>query len=125
MYKKSLFTLLVFTLSFGVGYYVLSWTEPGAVPPDGNVTMPINVSTTAQYKQGDLGVGVSAVPSAVRVEIKNTADTILRLTRDTADYSTDFKLGVDSALLINSGNYDTLTLKSGMSASGRRGRAKN
>lgn len=58
--KTSIISLFisVFIMSFFVGYYVLSWTEPSSVPPAGNVSAPINVSATAQGKAGALGVSI-------------------------------------------------------------------
>jgi|GEM_PF-2099431 len=36
-------------------FAVLAWTEPSAVPPEGNVAAPINTSVNSQIKAGDLG----------------------------------------------------------------------
>lgn len=57
MPKIKSFALLlgVLVMSFFVGYLVFGWTEPTAAPPEGNVPAPINVGTTAQTKQGELG----------------------------------------------------------------------
>lgn len=49
-------SFLAIILSFGIGY-VLAWTAPTAIPPAGNVSAPINTSTTAQTKAGALTVG--------------------------------------------------------------------
>lgn len=38
-----------------VCFAVLAWTEPSAVPPEGNVSAPINTSVNSQIKAGDLG----------------------------------------------------------------------
>lgn len=58
MYKKSLLTLIVFALSFTVGWQVLSWTGPTDPFPEGNVPAPINVSSTAQTKEGNLSAAI-------------------------------------------------------------------
>lgn len=36
---------------------VYAWTEPASAPPTGNVSAPVNVGATSQYKSGALGVG--------------------------------------------------------------------
>ena len=62
----------VLVLAFALSYLVLAWTEPGSLPPGGNVPAPINVGTTTQLKLGALGVsgvftayGGSATPTLV------------------------------------------------------------
>jgi hypothetical protein len=47
------------------------------------------------------------------LEILHNADEILRLTRSGASYPAKFRLGTDSALVLNVGNTDLLTLKNG------------
>ena len=61
-FSKKLSPALVFStiilslvLALGVNF-VFAWTDPGADPPGSNVLAPINVSSTAQTKSGDLGV---------------------------------------------------------------------
>lgn len=46
---------LALVLSFGLSY-VYAWTAPTATPPSSNVAAPINVSSTAQTKTGDLTI---------------------------------------------------------------------
>lgn len=43
-------TLLVTTLIF-------AWTEPSTSPPGANISAPVNIGTSTQYKSGALGVG--------------------------------------------------------------------
>jgi hypothetical protein len=43
-------------MSFLMGYYAMSWTEPDSAPPAGNISAPINVSTITQGKAGILAV---------------------------------------------------------------------
>lgn len=43
-------------LAFGISY-AFAWTAPTQAPPNGNVSAPMNTSSGAQYKVGDLGVG--------------------------------------------------------------------
>lgn len=46
---------LAFVFSFGLSY-VYAWTAPSTNPPTGNVSAPINTSTTGQVKDGSFGV---------------------------------------------------------------------
>jgi hypothetical protein len=60
---KSLSLILgVFVMSFLVGCLAFAWTEPTATPPANNVSSPLNVSGTEQWKVGNLGVGLSVAP---------------------------------------------------------------
>jgi len=57
--KKSLsqLSLLSIAIAFAIGLqYVHAWTGPTAQPPNNNISVPINVGTTAQVKDGGLGV---------------------------------------------------------------------
>jgi len=58
-------------------------------------------------------VGIGAVSPGAALEVSAGADELLRLTRTTASYPTKFKVGTDSAFVINSGNSDVLAIKSG------------
>jgi hypothetical protein len=52
---KSIALILgVLVMSLAVGYLAIAWTEPGQAPPAGNVSDPLNVSLTAQSKEGAL-----------------------------------------------------------------------
>jgi hypothetical protein len=64
---------------------------------------------------GEVGIGTTA--PAARLDVYNpslSTDNIFRLARANATYPTIFRLGTDSAMVINSGNTDILTLKSGL-----------
>ncbi|MFH1401552.1 MAG: hypothetical protein ABIG40_01145 [Parcubacteria group bacterium] len=50
-------TAVILVAVFAFVFYILAWTEPSAVPPSANISSPINVGTTTQYKLGALGVG--------------------------------------------------------------------
>ena len=57
IFKQIAFILSVVILSFLVGYAISqAWTEPTEAPPDGNVSAPVNIGSTAQTKQGALQV---------------------------------------------------------------------
>lgn len=54
--------LAAIVLSFGVSYVYAVWQGPTQAPPDGNISSPINVGTTAQSKEGSLAIGSSDAP---------------------------------------------------------------
>jgi len=55
--KKISFVLSVVIMSLLVGYVATrAWTEPTVPPPGGNVSAPLDVSSTAQTKQGALQI---------------------------------------------------------------------
>ena len=60
--RDGVFALLFFilgTVSIGIAH--AAWTEPTEAPPNGNVAAPINVGSTAQVKNGGLGVNTLTV----------------------------------------------------------------
>ena len=48
---------------FLISNYVFGWTTPSANAPSANLPAPINVSSTAQSKEGYLAIGTSTAPS--------------------------------------------------------------
>ena len=55
--SKTILTLLsVLILSFTISYGFAAWTEPTASPPEGNISAPINISSTGQTKSGTLTI---------------------------------------------------------------------
>ena len=50
--------VLVFSVS--ASYMVLAWTAPSSTPPGNNASAPINTSTVAQGKLGNLGIGTAS-----------------------------------------------------------------
>lgn len=52
---QSLPAIIIASLFVGIAIY--AWTEPSQSPPGNNVSAPINVGTTTQYKSGALGIG--------------------------------------------------------------------
>jgi len=58
--KKVSYWLGTIIIGFILGFslqFVKAWTEPSATAPNGNVSAPINISATSQYKSGALGIG--------------------------------------------------------------------
>jgi microcystin-dependent protein len=53
-FKKISFILSVVLMSLAVSYALGAWQEPSVSPPEGNVSAPINISSTAQTKEGGL-----------------------------------------------------------------------
>lgn len=90
---------LALLFSFGLNY-VFGFTEPTASPPGGNVAAPLNISSVSQTKAGSLTLGPTSV------------DTILTLSRSGAVNPVNFRIGTDSALVINQSGFDRLTINS-------------
>ena len=56
--QKSIALILgILTMSLLISCVVLAWTEPGAAPPGGNVSSPVNIGSVQQWKEGGLGIG--------------------------------------------------------------------
>ncbi len=70
----------------------------------------INQPVTALMR-GNVGIGTQA--PATKLEVFNTSDSILRLTRYGAANPTTFRVGTNNALVINNSGIDTLALLSG------------
>jgi hypothetical protein len=52
-----IFSVLV--LLFAIAFYIIiAWTEPTATPPGANVPTPINIGTTTQHKNGEIGATI-------------------------------------------------------------------
>jgi hypothetical protein len=67
--KNLSFVLSVLVLSFSLGYLAIAWSEPSQSPPDGGTAAPLNVSVSAQAKEGALIVGAnSAVETGLIVQ---------------------------------------------------------
>ena len=49
------------TILFVCTFFAFAWTEPGAAPPGGNVSVPINTGNLSQYKSGKLGISTSGI----------------------------------------------------------------
>lgn len=67
---------------------ISAWTGPTASPPNGNVSAPVNVGSTGQVKQGDLGVlgslGVGTPSPAVKLDLTG-GNLIVRNTWGSSD----------------------------------------
>jgi hypothetical protein len=53
--------LIALVIGLALPSFTLAWTAPTASPPGNNVSSPINVSSTAQLKNGTLGVNALGV----------------------------------------------------------------
>jgi hypothetical protein len=62
-YKNVALLAVVALALLGANYSFAAWSNPPSSPPNGNVAVPVNVSTTGQAKDGWLGVRSLAVIS--------------------------------------------------------------
>lgn len=71
--------IAVFIMSFAVGYKVLSWTGPTGTAPASNTAAPINVSSTAQTKSGNLSAAIfyDADDTAYYINPSNATSALL------------------------------------------------
>jgi len=99
----TLISIIVLLSVFLFSRLVWGWTNPSANPPSG--------AGALYYYNGNVGIKTN-MPS-YPLTIFDSTDSLFGLVRSSAAYPAIFKLGTDSALVINSGNFDTLTLKSG------------
>lgn len=63
--EQSAYWLKVVSLGLvlGIGLqFAQAWTAPSAAPPGGNISGPVTLGNSAQYKTGYLGVGTNSVP---------------------------------------------------------------
>ena len=81
---------IALTLALGANYLYAAWSGPTATPPGGNVAPPINTSSTAQTKTGDLTVsgltsdvlsvlGNSSIVGKLRIGTSGTPAQLLDL----------------------------------------------
>ncbi len=60
--------ILTILSSLLIGSIILAWQGPTQPPPQGNVPLPINVSSTPQGKLGSLGIGISQPISRLHIK---------------------------------------------------------
>ena len=75
--KIIVLTFGVLVVCFLAAFYVVAWQEPSQAPPEGNVATPLNISATAQTKEGDLTIG--------QVDIKGDGSVSTNLNSDKLD----------------------------------------
>ena len=73
-FKKQVSPKLI-SLVFGIlvvcflfAFYISAWTEPSQVPPDGNISMPLNSTDDAQSKAGGLILNTGGAEYGLIVE---------------------------------------------------------
>lgn len=95
---------LAVVLSSGLSY-VYAWTAPASQPPNGNVSAPINTSSTAQTKTGSLnlatvsggvGIGMPASSPNYKLEVKGGGFSIAP-SAGSGSYALDWPNGNGSA----------------------------
>ena len=58
---KFLLLAIAFTFALSVNYIFAAWTGPIQAPPGGNTPTPVHIGTTAQVKDGGLGLNALSV----------------------------------------------------------------
>ena len=80
--------IFIVTLALFAAAPISAWTGPTASPPSGNVAAPVNVGSTGQVKQGDLGIlgnlGVGTPSPAVKLDLTG-GNLIVRSTWGSSD----------------------------------------
>ncbi len=84
---------------------VFAWNPPTTIAP--------NPAGQTLYSDSSNNIGIGTLYPGAKLEVYSTSsDSILKLSRQSAT-STLFKLGTDSALIINNNSLDVLTIKNG------------
>ncbi len=103
-FYSSLFFAALFLITIIIKL-VFSWNAPTTIPP--------NPAGQTLYSDSSNNIGIGTLYPGAKMEIYSTSsDSVLKLSRQSAT-STLFKLGTDSALIINNNNSDVLTIKNG------------
>lgn len=58
---------VVFLICFFAAFYAIAWNEPADSPPQGNVSVPLNTSSSAQAKSGGLILNTGGAEDALRL----------------------------------------------------------
>jgi len=80
LFKQPFFyttTFSLIALGLIIGNFVFGWTTPTAIPPSSNLPAPINVSSTAQTKTGNLTIGGNLITSGLQMTTGAGADKVL------------------------------------------------
>ena len=76
--EKLFFWGVVFVTVLGVTAFSFAWSNPSSSPPGGNISEPLNVSSTSQIKTGSLGIGsMSSVTSTAILQLDSTSKGFL------------------------------------------------
>ncbi len=70
-YKLVSIAVCSLVICFAVAFYAFGWTEPTVTPPGGNVSAPLNVSSTGQSKAGGLILNTGGATNGLIVQTGN------------------------------------------------------
>lgn len=59
IFRSVIFAIITFGAALAVSY-VFAWTQPSSSPPFGNISTPLNTSSAAQTKAGNLSISGDA-----------------------------------------------------------------
>lgn len=65
---------MILVVLLGFAGIVSAWTDPTSAPPNGNVSAPVNISTTAQSKNGPLSVTTLTAYGPTMITMNSTYD---------------------------------------------------
>lgn len=117
---------LALILSVGISY-VSAWTAPTATPPGGNTSAPLNVSSTAQTKVGDITANYLTASSESNAPVFKDTSNPAYFVNPNGDsvlaniYATTICFGADCKTAWPSAGVTSLTAGSGISLSGSTG----
>ncbi len=100
-------------LIFAVSFIAYAWTEPGSIPPTGNVDAPINTGSANQVKSGRFGIGSSVdanylftVGTSQGAKITNIGVQPTLYVEDEASDATPFVIAADGNVGIGTASPD-------------------
>lgn len=75
--RQTVGSMILFVL-LGFAGFVSAWTNPASAPPNGNVSAPVNIGTTAQVKSGGLSLTALSVYGATLMQANTLYDVWLQ-----------------------------------------------
>lgn len=91
--KITAFLISTAILSFAFGYFIFAWTEPGNLPPDGNVSPPINVGSIEQVKSGKLGIVTSGIDPGYGLTVGDSSNLLGIKSSGNSYFERDLRIG--------------------------------